>query len=94
VLEQLTGAAFAPYVGQPFAVLPAGLDQIDLELVSVTESTPGRRPFALLFRGPASDIYLRQQTHRLEHPQLGALELFLVPIGPEDGCMRYEAIFN
>jgi hypothetical protein len=32
--------------------------------------------------------------YRLEHPELGVLDIFLVPLGPEEGRMRYEAIFG
>jgi hypothetical protein len=39
-------------------------------------------------------LYLQQHIYRLEHEQLGALALFLVPLGPEQGRMRYGAIFN
>ena len=56
-------------------------------------SPRGGEPFALLFHVPA-DIPAMQGTHRLEHPTLGCLELFLVPIGPIGAVMRYEAIFN
>jgi hypothetical protein len=30
----------------------------------------------------------------VRHAQLGAMEIFLVPIGPDEGGMRYEAIFT
>ncbi len=71
-----------------------------LELVSVTplpSTGVGQRaqPFSLEFRGPNEPL-LEQRIHSLEHDELGALELFLVPLGPdsETGRMRYEAIFN
>lgn len=101
MLDQLTSADFAPYRGQTFTVRLESVEPIALELVSVTElgaagdeSALRRRPFALLFLGPVSTHYLRQHIYRLEHEQLGALELFLVPLGPEGGRMRYESIFN
>jgi hypothetical protein len=49
--------------------------------------------FSLLFRGPLIPL-LPQRTYRLEHEQLGPQELFLVPVGPRDGTMQYEAVFN
>jgi hypothetical protein len=36
---------------------------------------------------------LAQGTYRLSHPQLGELELFLVPLGPAAEGMQYEAAF-
>jgi hypothetical protein len=61
----------------------AGDGHVDLELVDVTESAaPGakrRVQFSVVFSGPAEPI-LPQAIYGLEHPKLGAFELFLVPI--------------
>jgi hypothetical protein len=49
--------------------------------------------YSLIFRevkGPA----LLQGTYRVEHPQLGVFPLFLVPIGPKQGDVLYQAIFG
>jgi len=86
-LETLTAADFAPHLHERFAVSPAGGPPLALELAEVTGA--GGRPFSLVFRGPSEPL-LPQRIHRLEHPTLGALDLFLVPIGPG----RYEAIFT
>jgi uncharacterized protein DUF6916 len=32
--------------------------------------------------------------HRVEHEELGALDVFLVPIGPDQAGMCYEAVFG
>lgn len=37
---------------------------------------------------------LPQATYRIENANLGVLEVFLVPIGPDESGMRYEATFN
>jgi hypothetical protein len=52
-----------------------------------------RAPFSTVFRGPATPI-LPQRIYRLQHPEIGGFELFLVPIGPDERGMRYEAIFT
>jgi hypothetical protein len=36
---------------------------------------------------------LPQHIYALEHTSLGKLELFLVPIGPDERGMRYQAVF-
>jgi hypothetical protein len=52
-----------------------------------------RDPFSLTFRGPAG-LRGEQGIHRLEHPELGVLEIFLVQIaGQPDGSV-FEAIFT
>jgi hypothetical protein len=35
-----------------------------------------------------------QRIYRLQHEELGQLELFLVPIGPDADGMCYEAVFS
>jgi hypothetical protein len=37
---------------------------------------------------------LEQRTYEVEHQDMGLFALFLVPIGPDDEGMRYEAVFN
>ena len=51
--------------------------------------------FCLLFRGPAHQP-LAQNTYVFEHPRLGGLALFIVPVGSRDGAAYcyYEAVFN
>ncbi len=53
-----------------------------------------QRPFSLIFLGPVSQQFLGQSTYRLQHEQMGSFDLFIVPIGPEAGRMRYEAILT
>jgi len=92
-LDTLRSGDFAPYQNQMFCIQLEGLEPIELELVSVTETGPasrpeGRQPFSLHFLGPVSRQYLIQHIYRLEHEQMGELELFMVPLGPEEGRMR------
>jgi hypothetical protein len=85
--------AFATCVGDRFQL--DGDDQKFLvELIEAEPLGDNRgRPFALLFRveeGPT----LPQKIYPLEHDRLGRLELFLVPVGPDEVGMRYEAVFS
>ena len=96
-LEKLQSSDFSPYLNNTFLVRLEGIEPIELELVSVVESGPrfkpgARQPFSLHFLGPVSSQYLMQHTYHLEHQQTGTMDLFLVPLGPELGRMRYEAI--
>lgn len=100
MLDKLQTSDFIQYLNQMFRVhLDAfGVEPIELELVHVAaagqRSRPeARQPFSLQFLGPISSQYLVQHIYPLEHPGLGRLDLFLVPLGPESGRMRYEAIF-
>lgn len=98
MLDKLTSASFRPCLQQQFRI---DLDEgrYDLELIDVVEVGPEnigdrRRQFSLVFRNEREDVYLPQATYLLTHPQMGELTLFLVPLGPHDDGMRYEALFT
>ena len=99
VLESLTISDFAPWIGDRFRV---GSPEEGLAFdVQLADATPvgevperGRRvPFSLVFRA-RPDVVLPQRIYRVDHPALGSLDIFLVPIGPDSTGMRYEAIFT
>jgi hypothetical protein len=101
MLDALTSADFTPYLHETFRIRLSEEIVIDLELIAVTDlnsatarDPEGRRPFSIEFLGPISQQYLIQHVYRLEHTAFGVLEIFLVPLGPLEGRMRYEAIFN
>lgn len=104
-LSTVTDAAFSACLEQTFTIEGAlngeGVEPISLPLVLVEVERRGaldqaigsRVPFSLLFRGQLDPV-LSQGIYRMTHADLGALELFLVPIGPDTESMRYEAILN
>lgn len=71
---------------------------LEVELIAAV-ALPRHRPpeaekFSLLFRGPAGRG-LPQRIYRLEHPEAGRFDLFLVPVAStESGVRHYEAIIN
>jgi hypothetical protein len=100
-LDQLTSADFAAHLHDVFRAQWTGIKPVELELDRVKDLNPaiaarpdGRRPFSIEFLGPLSSLYLPQHIYRLEHVQVGVLEVFLVPLGLEQGRMRYEAVFT
>lgn len=100
MLDHLTADDFECHAGQSFTITLAGGEPYPLLLVQVNRwgsaspDPPSRAPFTLLFHNDRQDAYLPQQIYRLEHPEMGALDLFLVPLGPGPGGMRYEAVFS
>jgi hypothetical protein len=69
---------------------------LDVQLAEVRALGTGtgkRTPFSLILRSNGT-AYAPQGTYRLEHEQLGALYLFIVPLGPDQHGMRYEVIFT
>jgi hypothetical protein len=94
LLEDFTVGTFSGHLGESFRVFPDDSSMLDLELVSATEwGENSGRPFSIVFRGP-KDALLPQRIYRMEHEEIGAFEIFLVPIGPDDEGLLYEAIFN
>ena len=97
-LENLTIADFSDRVGSTFRATAEDGRTLALTLDSVdTLPRPigdkGREPFSLEFL--AEDPHAApQQTLGMEHEEMGAFPLFVVPLGPGEGGMRYEAIFT
>ena len=94
-LASLTAEDFRAYLGARFA-MPSGPFEVELIEVSdpgTTGVTGLRAPFSIVFRGPLQPV-LSQGIRHIEHNGLGELALFLVPIGPDETGMRYEAVFG
>lgn len=98
-LDKLQSNDFVPHLNQTFNIHLDETEALSLELVNVTESglrsrPEARIPFSLEFLGPVSPRYLPQHIYRLEHERMGSFELFIVPLGPESGRMRYQAVLS
>jgi hypothetical protein len=90
--ENLTLNDFAPHLHTRFRAA-TGADY-ELELAEVTDHSNAQlEQFSLIFIGIPSP-WLPQGLYKLAHPQMGECELFLVPIGPGDAGMRYQAVFS
>jgi hypothetical protein len=92
-LAQLRPEHFSHLPNSDFAV--AGSD-LCLRLTTVEvlhQPSPRGNAFSLVFALP-DGFRGAQGTYALQHPELGELRLFLVPIAPENGRNRLEAIFN
>jgi hypothetical protein len=101
VLERLSVDSFAPAVGEKFGRDAGEGGTIELELLEARlhdadapaeDETGVRAPFSVTFRGPPDPV-LAQGIHPLEHPSLGTLEIFIVPIRHEEDGTTYEAVF-
>ena len=96
--ELPTRAEYVECQGDPFQIIPESANPVAVELIEVTSlarnAAPAPdRPFSLIFRGLRTPV-LPQRMYLVEHERLGGHLLFLVPIGPDEHGMRYQAIFN
>ena len=99
MLDKLTANDFRPHLGSSFHVTVDGADEpLGLTLIEVSElgdegGGPRQDPFSLVFRGPR-DVYLPQQIYTIHNDEMGTLNIFLVPIRPDEQGMRVQAVFN
>jgi len=98
-LAELSAEDFKPFLEESFRLPIDEGQSLELRLIEVvgrrgdTVDGARRSPFSIVFRGPHEPA-LAQQICRLEHPRMGRLALFLVPVGPDEDGMRYEAVFS
>jgi hypothetical protein len=97
MLENLTPASFEEHLGTRFRIHFGGEAPLEAVLYEVklheAHAGPRPQPFSIYLRGPHGAV-LPQRIYRMEHERMGAIEIFLVPIGPDGQGMRYEAVFN
>jgi hypothetical protein len=102
-LRDATLATFSPWVGQTFKFHLGPEAVFEAPLFSATALTghargvvPGgvdREPFSLLFHLPVR-VRLPQGLYRLEHPGLGFMEVFMVPVAMDAQELHLQAVFN
>lgn len=91
--------SFSRHLNTKFTVKGESTEPVELELVEVAvrkiepNEQAGMERFSIFFYGPASS-FLAQQTYDFAHPEMGEMQIFLVPIGIDERGYRYEAIFN
>jgi hypothetical protein len=106
MLEKLTIEEFSKHLNHKFKIqYETGEGEADIigsmeaELVEVSKlgerqaDEDQRQSFSVIFRGPF-EPELPQRVYSLEHEGLGKLDLFLVPIGPDEKGMLYQAVFT
>ncbi len=89
---------YEPHVGDVFRLEFADHPPVDLTLV---EAAPGpwqrdvgeRIAFRLEFAGPTEPL-LEQRTYRMQHAEIGTLEIFIVPVARDEKTATYEAVFT
>ena len=95
-LDQLRAEDFEPLLGRHLSLDAADVC-VDCELVEVrrlpVHSRRAGTPFALMLRGEGGKA-LGQGVCGLLHPELGRLELFVVPVAHIAGGVSYEVTFN
>lgn len=98
MLEKLGKQDFDRWLDQTFrfhvgeTVLECRLVEVSA-LGSPTDRRHGREPCSVVFRGPEKPL-LEQGIYPVHNDAMGRLEMFVVPIGPDEDGFCYEAVFN
>ena len=101
MLDKVTRDIFAAHLGGKFQIELAPGNSVEAQLIEVNPlagnrlptGAERRAPFSLLFRLPPG-IRVAQSIYPLDHPQLGRLDIFLVPVRQDAEGLVLEAIFN
>ncbi len=97
MIENFNRETFSPQLNTTFLFFPAPAQTLELKLVEVTseagQKTENGERFSLVFRGPLA-TFLPQAIYKVEHSEIGAFDLFIVPIRRDAEGFYYEAIFN
>ena len=91
----LTHEEFSKHLHTKFKIRISEEQAVEVELTEVSELLLSARQerFSLIFRS-ANDIIVAQGLHRFEHDQMGAFDLFIVPVERDERGTYHEAVFN
>ena len=94
MLENLTLDVFTNHLNTTFRFQYEKATQ-EFELIEAKDmgSTPKLKQFSILFRGPSEPIF-NQGMCPFEHDELGAVPLFIVPVGQDEEGVYYEVVFS
>jgi len=95
-LRELKAEDLTPFLNSPFTLSRPDGSESQLVLREVRKHNHvtqlGREAFSVLFLGNQEEI-LPQSIYALKNPEMGRLEIFLVPIGRSEAGTEYEAVF-
>ncbi len=97
----LTREWFEPHLNSEFHIKVGALTSAAIKLTDVSpakvisnqDKGVSYTTFSLTFTGPKS-LPEDSQVYRVEHPELGAMDLFLSPFGKHPKERRLEAVFS
>ena len=97
MLDKLTRESFEPRKGEAFKLTDEDAGELELELAAVQgaglQGRAAREQFSVHFHGPPEPL-LPQKIYRLANPEMGTLDIFLVPVAQDEDGTTYEAVFT
>lgn len=94
-VKDISRDEYAERLNEDFTVHFGPEHPVTMKLIEVTseEERHRQKTFSLLFAAPMNTP-AEQGLLVLENEKLGQAELFMVPVGIEDGTMLFESVFN
>ena len=93
--EKLNRDDFAKYKGTKFKAYLNSDEATEFELVDVSELRVIDRSevFSLVFHAPATALIVTGMA-KMEHEELGTLDIGISPFGQDENATKYEALFS
>ena len=93
--EQLKIDDFSKYLNTKFKVFRTDDEVFEAELVGVYDLRNDHvlQTFSVEFLFP-KEFGAEQKIYKIEHPEHGTMEIFIVPVGQSESGILFEAIFN
>ncbi|GMV30796.1 MAG: hypothetical protein AMXMBFR59_29210 [Rhodanobacteraceae bacterium] len=92
-LADLTPEHFEPLVGRSLPIMDSDFAFEVSAVERLVSPSPRGTPFSVILLAPPQTRG-NQGIYHLQHPELGVLPLFLVPIDVHNGRTRFEAVLN
>lgn len=93
--ENLKIEDFQPYLNTDFGVVSKSMGVTDLRLVEIEDLKQSHaQGFSLMFKS-AKESVLPQKIRTVSHPDMGSLDIFLVPVSRGiENEIYYQAVFT
>lgn len=94
-IKTLSQAEFTPHLNTKFKIHTDALGVVEAELIDITgKKLENQESFSLIF-STAKDKIFDQKIYKIDHPEMGELELFMVPVtSNKKDEMHYQVIFS
>lgn len=91
----LSKSDFTPHLNTKFKIHTEAFGVVDAELIDITgRKSEDQESFSLIF-STSKDKIFEQRIYKLNHPKMGDLELFMVPVAShKKDEMHYQVIFS
>lgn len=97
-LSKISAQDFKDHLGQLLQIQFSEHEAVPVKVTKVTDLetyTPLERgAFSVVLQTEGEKNHRPQGIYRINHPVSGKLDVFLVPIGPDQNGMKYEAVFS